>query len=236
LIDFFNNLSNFIITLICSEENAKERGKLIRKFVKTIVYCRQNNNFDSCQSINAALSSASVYRLQISWFYAKSKKKLFEDYEAINEILHSPAFSLLRKTIKSSNPPCIPYIGMYLTDLTFTEDGNPNYLRVDPPRDDIINFEKMRKVASSIQDIILYQQKPYNFNTVPIIQEALNRISMGEGVILECYEMSKSLESKEDIETFMENNKLDKTFRKISNFVDSTIRRKKKEKMNNENN
>lgn len=39
-------------------------------------------------------------------------------------------FSVYREIIHSANPPVIPFLGFYLTDLTFLEDGNPDYIVV----------------------------------------------------------------------------------------------------------
>lgn len=81
--------------------------------------------------------------------------------------------------------------GMYLTDLTFIEDGTPDELTGG-----LINFVKRRKVAQVlcplpdlsvtaaltlwvrhpqvIREIQQYQQCPYNFETVPVIQKLID--------------------------------------------------------------
>lgn len=46
--------------------------------------------------------------------------------------------------IHSCNPPCVPYLGMYLTDLAFIEEGTPNFTE-----EGLVNFSKMRMVKCS---------------------------------------------------------------------------------------
>jgi hypothetical protein len=45
-------------------------------------------------------------------------------------------FTVLRDRMSTSAPPKIPYIGTSLADLTFIEDGNPDF------HDGLINFTK----------------------------------------------------------------------------------------------
>jgi len=95
---------------------------------------------------------------------------------------------------------------MYLKDLTFIEDGNPNYMNnVEGDYEDIVNFEKMRKLASTIQHILLYQQKPYNFRKENLIQQFIETrmeyINEDEN-----YLISRRIEPKEMIEEFKKTN------------------------------
>ena len=67
-------------------------------------------------------------------------------------------------------------VGVYLTTLTFIQDGAPNNLPGN-----LVNFRKRMKAAEVIQEIQKWQSKPFNFNRVDIIQqhieEALNKFN-----------------------------------------------------------
>lgn len=53
-------------------------------------------------------------------------------------------FRSLRDALHRCDPPCIPYLGMYLTDLSFIEEGTPNFTE-----DTLLNFSKMRMVRKA---------------------------------------------------------------------------------------
>jgi len=61
------------------------------------------------------------------------------------------------------------FSGVYLTDLTFLEDGNADKLEGD-----LINFVKRKKLALVIQEIQQYQQLPYHFDLSAECREYLN--------------------------------------------------------------
>ena len=63
---------------------------------------------------------------------------------------------------------------MYLTDLTFIEDGHPDY--IEDQSFSCINFIKCRQLAVVIQDIQQYQQKAYAFHEVQIIKDYLLKL------------------------------------------------------------
>lgn len=76
-------------------------------------------------------------------------------------------FNEYRALIHSINPPCIPFLGIYLQDLTFIEDGNPNYLKKSK---DMINFAKRAKTAQVILEIQQHQSTLYKLKPVEDLQ------------------------------------------------------------------
>jgi len=84
-----------------------------------------------------------------------------------------------------------PALTVFLTDLTFLEDGNPDLL----PENNLINFDKRRRIATVIKEIKQYQQTPYSLTSVPIIQGFL--LAGGEYVDEnKCYKLSVQVEPK----------------------------------------
>lgn len=55
---------------------------------------------------------------------------------------------------------------MYLTDLTFSEDGNPDNVPAEDtsdPSKEFINFAKRELISAIVMEISLYQQSDYPF-------------------------------------------------------------------------
>merc|ERR1712232_769480 len=96
-----------------------------------------------------------------------------------------------RDAIAANQLPAFPYVGLYLKDLTFIEDGNDNFLDEGKT---VINFEKMRMVAKVFKTIQMYQQNPYDFAVAPVLQTWLTK---NKKVLWEddkLYELSKIAE------------------------------------------
>jgi hypothetical protein len=79
--------------------------------------------------------------------------------------------------LKELQPPAIPFLGVYLTDLTFLELGNPDFL----PDSHFINFEKRRKVFNLVKEIQKFQQTSYPLIAVSPIQEFFRKIGDTKG-------------------------------------------------------
>ena len=81
---------------------------------------------------------------------------------------------------------------MYLRDLTFIEDGNPDKIGND------INFQKIKLMGTIIQEVQAFQKNRYNFhkknNILQFLKRALIPIEDPEDTI---YELSQVVEPRE---------------------------------------
>ena len=84
------------------------------------------------QEIIAALNSASVGRLKLTW--RELKPKTVNQWERVQAALASTSsYKDYRSLIARCEMPCLPYLGVFLWDLTFIEDGNPYFIAVVTP-------------------------------------------------------------------------------------------------------
>jgi len=87
-------------------------------------------------------------------------------------------YHYLRQELAKVNPPCIPFFGMYLTDITFIEEGSSDFLfevgteNQSKPQElkHMINFGKRRLVARTTRQIQLYQNQPYCLDVQPDVK------------------------------------------------------------------
>jgi son of sevenless-like protein len=139
-------------------------------------------------SIISALQSAGIFRLQQTWAAVPSNTR--EQFEEVKRVMAREGnFRNFRKHFRECPPPKIPYIGVHLTDLTFIEDGNKDFLAGG-----LVNFSKRRRLATILRDIMQNQLTPYNFQEVPFIKDfILNGMGLEEP---EVYNLSIGLEAK----------------------------------------
>lgn len=78
-------------------------------------------------------------RSLIRQFIQKKDPKSIATLEELKALINREKnYAELRRVLKTVPPPIIPYLGMYLTDLTFIEEGNKDVI------DGLINFSKRR--------------------------------------------------------------------------------------------
>lgn len=68
-------------------------------------------------------------------------------------------------------PPAVPYLSLYVKDLAFIEDGNPNIVSGQ-----LVNWRKMKMFAGVLNELIAFQQRPYYFQRNPALAEHLHEL------------------------------------------------------------
>ncbi|KXS94909.1 hypothetical protein AC578_7661 [Pseudocercospora eumusae] len=187
-----NQLTNWVAQMILTQADVKRRVVVIKHFVSIADKCRNLNNFSCLTSIISALGSAPIHRLNRTWSQVNARTT--QTLESMRKLMGSTKnFNEYRESLHKANPPCIPFFGIYLTDLTFIEDGIPSIIK----KTQLINFAKRAKTAEVIRDIQQYQNVPYGLQPVPELQEYILRNMQSAGDVHEMYERSLQVEPRE---------------------------------------
>jgi len=166
--DQFNNVSAWIATEILKTDHPKGRASVIQYFLVVAQECRSLKNLNGVMEIMAGLHNAAVMRLKDTWKAVSSKSKPL--LTSLSQLVSSDEnFGRYRKAFKSFSPPCLPYLGLMLRDLTFYEDGNPDLIQ----NTRLINFRKMRFVSNLFLDIEQAQHTPFCLEKIESIQKFL---------------------------------------------------------------
>jgi len=170
IISRFNELSGWSASNILWQEKLSKRAKMYCKFIQIAKCLFDMGNFHSSMAIVAGLNQACILRLKYT--VALAPKGLLKTLSILETKLSAiGSYREYRATIKSIAPPVIPYIGVYLTDLIFIEEGNPDEI------DGLINFHKRRLIHNVLVDVRQYQQLGYvTIQSDPILTSFLKQL------------------------------------------------------------
>ncbi|CAK9250675.1 unnamed protein product, partial [Sphagnum jensenii] len=134
----FNDISRLVASEIMRVPEIPKRVAIIEKWAAVADICRCFHNFNGVLQICAAFTNSSVFRLKRTWEkVCKTTKQTIDKLQAL--VSTDGRFRNMREALHRCDPPCIPYLGMYLTDLSFIEEGTPNFTD-----EGLLNFSKMR--------------------------------------------------------------------------------------------
>ncbi|KAM6930469.1 ras-specific guanine nucleotide-releasing factor 2 isoform 3-T3 [Xenentodon cancila] len=185
----FNDMSNLVASQIMTHTDVGSRANSIEKWVAVADICRCLNNYNGVLEITSALNRSAIYRLKKTWAKVSKQTKALMD-KLQKTVSSEGRFKNLRETLKNCNPPCVPYLGMYLTDLAFIEEGTPNFTE-----EGLVNFSKMRMISHIIREIRQFQQTPYRIEHQPKVTQYLldKTLTMDEDTL---YDLSLKIEPR----------------------------------------
>jgi Rap guanine nucleotide exchange factor 1 len=143
----------------------KERERWLWKFIKVMRHLRRMGNFNSYLAILSALDSGPMRRLD----WSRHMRSELSEHAEVMDSSHS--FRNYRQLLAEQPPPCLPYIGLILQDLTFVHVGNPDKLHVPMPSDspdgvggatvELVNYGKRWQQFAILDNVRRFKAWPY---------------------------------------------------------------------------
>jgi hypothetical protein len=166
----FNKMASWVTQSILSKEKIKERVKVLEYLMTLLSNLFEIGDFNNSMAIFSGISNVSVHRLMFTWEMVNSSIK--KKFDSISEQMSSThTFMALRNIVNTKLPPLIPYIGIYLTDFVFIEDGNESFTG-----NNCVNWKKFVLKCNIVQKLGSYQCVGFGFKTLPEIQKFIVEI------------------------------------------------------------
>ncbi|KAG5641546.1 hypothetical protein DXG03_004792 [Asterophora parasitica] len=170
-----NRIADWVAESVLSKEDSRKRATTVKHLISIADRCRALNNFSTMIAITSGLNTPPIRRLKRTWEQVNQRSMTqFGDCEMT--IDSNKNFTKYRQLMASVTPPCVPFIGVFLSTLQFIQDGNPDMLPGG-----LVNFRKRQKASEVISDIKRWQAQPFNFQVLPAVQayieESLNQFN-----------------------------------------------------------
>lgn len=205
MIKWSNQVTGFVAESVISEKTARKRAIILKYFIKVAERCFSLNNFATLHSILTAMHTTAIYRLKRTWECVPSKAK--HAFDVLSKLVdRENNFHAYRASLKVAKLPCIPFLGIYLTDIIFLKQGNPERLTINVK---LINVDKFSKLAAIISEITRFQSTSYNLIHLPDLLIDLKKRIQSSQDVQSLHAISLLLEPRKSSGTIVQNNDKD---------------------------
>eukprot|EP00842_Homolaphlyctis_polyrhiza_P004890 jgi/Hompol1/5401/HPOL_004387-RA len=161
-VERFDKESYWAVTELVRVKDIKKRIIVLKKFIQLVKESLDLNNFFTTFALIAGLNLTPVQRLKKTWEGLPEKsKKIWSDVEKIAD--PSRNMKNYRDRLAASATPMVPFLPIYLKDLTFINDGNQTRVK------NMINVEKLRMMSSRVLEITSLAKSDYQFEKKPAV-------------------------------------------------------------------
>ncbi|CAF0757516.1 unnamed protein product [Rotaria sordida] len=121
----FNQVNFWTQGELLRADIVKNRIEILSHFIRVAKKLYEFNNINGCMAVVMALQSAPIYRLQRTW--AGLSKRDRTTFSNLKEFVSSNEnWKRLRHHFTNTKLPCIPYLGIYLTDIIRIDTLHPH--------------------------------------------------------------------------------------------------------------
>eukprot|EP01087_Luapelamoeba_hula_P007254 TRINITY_DN1766_c0_g1_i1.p1 TRINITY_DN1766_c0_g1~~TRINITY_DN1766_c0_g1_i1.p1 ORF type:complete len:560 (+),score=114.31 TRINITY_DN1766_c0_g1_i1:215-1894(+) len=154
MVERFNKVSYWVATRIVRETDQKRRTSLLKRFIILAEKCAELNNYNTLMEVLAGLNLHPVQRLKETWKGLSEKYR--ESMETLERLMENKQnyknYRDRLARVQETGESALPYLGVYLRDLTFIEEGNNTH-----SDEGLINFEKIQLVGQVIREVQYFQ-------------------------------------------------------------------------------
>ena len=198
----FNLVSRWVRSQIVMTHDIEERAQVITKYIHVAAHARRLHNYATMVQITIGLTSTDATRLTKTWERVpEPDKSLLKNMERLVQPVRN--FHELRLEIESADfsDGCIPFIGLYVHDLTYNAQKPaiiPRKEKKEGKRegseDPLINFERFRTAAVIVKGLLrlIDASSRYHFEPIEgLVERCLWMASLPDDKI---YALSRALE------------------------------------------
>ncbi|KAK5064911.1 hypothetical protein LTR84_000745 [Exophiala bonariae] len=171
----FNLVVKWAMSEIILTQDIHERARVITKYIHVAAHARRLHNYATMLQLTIALTSTDCTRLTKTWaLVSPPDMSLLKHMEALVQPVRN--FHDLRLEMESADlsDGCIPFIGLYVHDLTYNAQ-KPSRIPGGQGQDELINFERYRTCAIIVKGLLRFIDAGSRYSFDPI-----------EGIIERC--------------------------------------------------
>jgi hypothetical protein len=157
LVSRSNSISSWVASNILCQSSPSARSRALARFVVVGQYLEELGNYNALMSVLGGFHLWAITRLQAFIPLQQTYRLLLGRLEFVMSA--DGNYKAYRTTlVERAGKPLIPYLGLYLKDLTYIEDGNQDLVNDKP------NAQKIQLFGTVLRDIEVFQRGCPEYN------------------------------------------------------------------------